>query len=266
LVNLTLDLVTLTLADTPHAAPAAVFGTFACHPTVLGADNLYVSADLTGAIRRQLRTYLAPPAWVSLATGAAGDISTRHVRREQTFEEVERLAAVAVERAVTILGCRRPIRLGRPVISQRVVRPDTKRLEASVGLEQARLELLRQRDVLLRAGNARQARTCETALQGLALSGAPNSPVQAELSVAGLGDLTLIAVPGELYHELGTTITYRSGPKLLLGYTNGYIGYIPTRAAYADAWIMKFLPAIWRQERASDWLPLRAGSWTRHGG
>ena len=43
-----------------------------------------------------------------------------------------------------------------------------------------------------------------------------------------------MALPGEPYHQLGVEISRdRGGPVLVLGYTNGYIGYIPTREAYA---------------------------------
>ena len=55
------------------------------------------------------------------------------------------------------------------------------------------------------------------------------------ISVARLGQLDLVALPGEPYHQLGVEIRRdRRGPVLLLGYTNGYIGYIPTREAYAS--------------------------------
>jgi hypothetical protein len=53
------------------------------------------------------------------------------------------------------------------------------------------------------------------------------------VSVAILGACALVAVPGELYNNLGTQIKRNSERfVLLLGYTNGYVGYLPTRAAY----------------------------------
>src|SRR5690606_32584688 len=70
--------------------------------------NLLVSADLTGAARRALRGHDAlsgdgPRPWVVVATGAAGDVSTRPHRREQTPAELDRLGArvaTAVVRAL----------------------------------------------------------------------------------------------------------------------------------------------------------------------
>src|SRR5947209_8450240 len=73
------------------AQPAALFASFPCHPTVMGADNLALSADLSGAYRRQLQALLGKDTWITLATGAAGDISTRHMRHGQGFDELERL-------------------------------------------------------------------------------------------------------------------------------------------------------------------------------
>ncbi|RIQ17202.1 hypothetical protein DY240_22520, partial [Jiangella rhizosphaerae] len=69
------------------------------HPTVLPADHHDVSADLNGAIRRALA---APGRWAVAATGAAGDISTRHTRRGRSPAELDRLAAlVAAELPLT---------------------------------------------------------------------------------------------------------------------------------------------------------------------
>ena len=57
----------------------------------------------------------------------------------------------------------------------------------------------------------------------------------APISVARVGELDLVALPGEPYNRLGVEIRGSGGrPVLLLGYTNGYIGYIPTRQAYAS--------------------------------
>lgn len=61
------------------------------HPTVLPATSTAVSADLTGSVRRALGTR-AP--WVVVATGAAGDISTRGVRQGADPAECARLGQV----------------------------------------------------------------------------------------------------------------------------------------------------------------------------
>ena len=63
-----------------------IFYNFPCHPTVLPAANLLVSADFVGEIEKYLDADLTV-----FANGAAGDISTRFTRRESTFEECARM-------------------------------------------------------------------------------------------------------------------------------------------------------------------------------
>jgi hypothetical protein len=181
-VDLRLDLLRLSAADS-----FAVLGTFDCHPTVLGPDNLLITADLNGAFCRRLESKLGGSAFVTLATGAAGDISTRHTRHAQDFDEVDRFAGLLVDRAYRALCEAESVRLDGPVVTDdRVSLPNRNHLT-----------------------------------------------ICASLSVAKLGEVTLAAVPGELFNRLGCAIRQAGRHVLLLGYTNGYIGYIPTREAYA---------------------------------
>ena len=69
-----------------------IFYSFPCHPTVLSAENLLVSADFAGQIEKCLHADLTV-----FANGAAGDISTRFTRRESSFEECERMGKLAAE-------------------------------------------------------------------------------------------------------------------------------------------------------------------------
>ena len=80
---------------------------FACHPTILGADNLLVSADFPGPCRENLQVALdrggsAPV--VLFVNGAAGDVSTRFTRRAQDAGEVSRVGAALAKAAVQALG------------------------------------------------------------------------------------------------------------------------------------------------------------------
>ena len=237
--DLTLDLLCLFEAESHASMPIAVFGSFPCHPTVLGATNLDISADLSGAFRRQLGAALGPNAWVALATGAAGDISTRHTRRAQDFAELERLGGVLAEHARSLLAGARPIQIMPPTLGNRSISLDLKSPLSDNAAAAAQTSLTARRAELLRTGQAAEARTLETILQGLAHAGQAHSAagpqLVAPISVARVGELDLVALPGEPYNRLGVEIRGSGGrPVLLLGYTNGYIGYIPTRQAYAS--------------------------------
>lgn len=220
--------------------PVAILGSFPCHPTILSAENRALSADLPGAFRRQLGARLGAATWIALATGAAGDISTRYTRREQSFTEVERLGSLLAEQGYQLLTRVQPLHVTLPVVRKTNVALALKERSDSETLASLEQTLQVQREEALQAGRIAQARTLETNLQGIAAVRRSAATLDereqsAEVAVAIVGELVLVALPGELYNRLGVEIRCGAGrPVLLLGYTNGYLGYVPTRDAYVE--------------------------------
>jgi hypothetical protein len=58
-------------------------------------------------------------------------------------------------------------------------------------------------------------------------------PYVIDVEAVDLDGVTVVAVPGELFLELGETIRAAAPDQardiVVLGYTNGYLGYLPTR-------------------------------------
>lgn len=199
------------------------------HPTVLAPDNRLASADLTGGIRRALA---GDAEWVVAATGAAGDISTRTTRRARDTAEIDRLAArVATAVRATILRAEdeddeeEEARLTAPLGTtlELSARPHTP-LE-SIGMPEAQQDQFsaRRQAVLeqgIRLGEESRAR----------LAAAQHSVT---VEVCAIGGVRLVAIPAELYLELAEQIRegHPAHPTIVLGYTNGYLGYVPTRDA-----------------------------------
>jgi hypothetical protein len=67
-------------------------------------------------------------------------------------------------------------------------------------------------------------------------SDAALEPVPAEMQALRLGDLALASAPAEVFTENGTLVKRESpaDDTFFLGYTNGSIGYVPTRQAYPE--------------------------------
>lgn len=237
-VDLALDMLCFYDIDEPQARPSAVFASFPCHPTVMSAANLELSADLPGAYRRQLRARLGANTWLCLATGAAGDISTRHTRQGQGFEELERLGALLARQADALLATAQPLQLDHPQVRDSLITLEQKKPLAPVELAASMQDVQARVEAERLAGNLAQARTLETMLQGLQAARRgmlAREEHEITVSVALLGECALVAVPGELYNELGARIKHSSERfVLLLGYTNGYVGYLPAQAAYAE--------------------------------
>lgn len=192
------------------------------HPTVLPADNSDASADLNGGIRRVLA---APGRFVVSATGAGGNISTRHTRQGRTRAETDRLAALVADH-LDLAAPRTPRGAGAvgPPVSRHVrlaAKPPaevdvatTATPPTAVQADARSLDVFRQGQRMARELAARWH----------------SDTYEVEIQAVRLGGITLVAVPGELFLELGEAIRAAAGgAAVVLGYTNGYLGYLPTR-------------------------------------
>ncbi len=203
--------------------PIAVLFHYACHPTVLSADNLEYSADFPGAARR--RIYERYPNAVCLfVNGAAGNVSTRFQRRSQTFEEVERLGRRLGDRVIELLADAANDTLALDwlceslALSLREFPVEARQVETS-GNE--RIDTVQVQGANIEA-------TLYRALQGRKYQ-------QAEVCALQIGLWTLLTVPGEAFNDLADALHSVSPHALILGYANDYLGYFPTQAAINDA-------------------------------
>jgi neutral ceramidase len=210
----------------------AVLVHFACHPTILGAESRLVSADFPGALRRSLSARLErsdrKPV-VLFANGAAGDVSTRYTRRGQDLAEVERVGTALASAAASALTIARPVDGPVRYDRQRVPLPPRSLAEPATATNG---------DVDVPTSAAERRRE-ETRAQGAALlrrlieAGPEAVPAALDLEAWALGEVVLVAVPGELFAALGARIAEGSpSPTLVLGYANGYVGYLADEAAY----------------------------------
>jgi hypothetical protein len=197
------------------------------HPTVLGAENRFASADLAGGVRRALA---GDAHWVVAATGAAGDISTRATRRGRDLAEVDRLAldiadAVRHELAGSAALLPDDEILGLP-IARTLSLPTSHHPEPVT------------RFATDAASDAFAARRQAVLEQGITLVADRRSRISADhlevtVEALRLGSVRLVAIPAELYLGLGERIRaqHRQADVIVLGYTNGYLGYLPDRDA-----------------------------------
>jgi neutral ceramidase len=207
------------------------------HPTVLPASSTVVSGDLISAVRRSLTRRLDAP-WVVVATGAAGDISTRRTRHSQTPGECERLgevAAVQIEAMLqrpaepvwprsggSIMAARRTLVLPAGATDPGELRRLRVELEDTLAHERA-------------TGVASAVRTLETALQGVDVAERrrQSSSTALALAAARVGGLSLAGFGAEPFHWFHDAFCARThSPALVLGYAGGYAGYLPDATAF----------------------------------
>jgi len=228
------DVVALVRAD---GGLAAAWVTFACHPVVLGPDNLRYSADFPAAARRALEARLGCPALYT--TGCAGEINLGHsaldsIRRigldKRTPEEAERIGrrlaqaiADSLERDPPRAGADDALGFADAHVAARFAPPHA----------QARGEIeAAARRVLADAGvSAGERIMAQIDLDWLA------DPPQAagwpalRVSALALGEVRACFLPGEIFVETALAMRRAAADLMVVGYAHANPGYIPPATA-----------------------------------
>lgn len=219
---------------------------FATHPTVLGSDTRQWSADYPGVVRRVLAARLdgSPP--VLFLQGAAGDISTRFTRRAQTFDEVERLGGLlgnaAAEAIMQLPKDQTPIGRGIHISRDVIVVPPRPLPDVATAEEELRLAELDLAAVRARMpfGSPGERIAC-TRRDGARIlrerieEGLPEA-IDVPVTVVAIDDVSWIHMPAELFAAHGLRIRAESpfSHTRVIGYTDGYRGYLPDEKAFHD--------------------------------
>jgi hypothetical protein len=224
--------------------PAALLFDYASHPTVLGPDNLSWSADWPGATRRELAALIGRPV-AAFLQGAAGDASSRFVRRGRGHDEVRTLGghlATSISRtlaAATSSAATGPVRLSRSVLH--LPYRDVPTIEHSLELREA-AEREWQRELAGHGEDHPAVRIAQTRYEGCAMLAAmaasdrPTGCAEVPVSVVSLGEIAWLHTPFELFASLGLRIR-RGSPfrhTRVIGYTDGYLGYLPDADGHRD--------------------------------
>lgn len=216
-----------------------IFHNFPCHPTVLSADNLLVSADFAGGIEALLCADLAV-----FTNGAAGDISTRFTRRESSFAECRRMAEIAAGYILKLLdglAFADPV----PLVGRRTA--VTLRARQAEPVEEAMRKLEETTANWQRAmaedKDAGTVRILKSYVEGAGVN------LEFARSLEGIREFSLpvtvfrfaglhfITIPGEFYSTLLPEET------TAICYANGYYRYIADQNAY-DAGHYEAMAAI----------------------
>lgn len=250
--------------DRPDGKPYAIIGNFQCHGTVLGYENRLISPDWIGAFRTTLETAF-PGTMVLYFQGAAGDqgpiegfTGDREVARRLGATLGHQAAAVAlgidtVRRDIVFEGyvestayqAKQPRRVKGPRDAQlkfvsRVIQVPAREYTAEevAGLEkstreaEARLERAKSDSAARPQAEARVRRLRNL----LNLAQHPSQELRSvELQILRIGDVAIVAMPGEPFSEIGAAIK-KASPfafTMFCGYSTGKGGdYMPVASEY----------------------------------
>lgn len=216
--------------DNSEGIPFAVFISYACHPVVLGPDNLRWTADYVHFLREKLES--AYPGAITLcATGCAGDVNTGHTAAESMSNQTrpERSYAAAAKVGAGIANAVRAAQLtemsaavGHSEVS---VALSFSSRETGPSDELAR-KWEAKADAMASDGNIHRiwAEWAKTTM------GKGIEPISARCTALYWGGAPIIALPGEIFAETGLKVREKLPkhvPGFVLSYADDNPGYIP---------------------------------------
>jgi hypothetical protein len=224
--------------DTAEGRPLARWFSHACHAVVLGGDNLLISADWPGYAQRTVEA-AEPEATALYAQGCCGDLNPNP---RGTFEIAERhgkaVAGAAIKGAAQaelngdgMLGhaavlLNLPLQDPPPVEEAERIAAET---EAYYAEHEATAVYLEKKWY---KGWVAWAR----GLVELAKQGATGMTTPYFVQALRIGSGAIVGLPGEVFSEYAINVGNASPatPTTVTAYTNGYIGYVPTEAAFDE--------------------------------
>jgi len=225
--------------DDAENKPMAIFFSHAAHPVVLGGSNVLISADYPGYAMRVIE--LVESGSVAMfAQGCCGNINSNPVGR--TFEDARRLGAIL---GAAVIGTAEQIKTQSDIQLRCRSRMIDLPLQDPLSESEAQLFVERYQSELadLKARGEGRPRTymaegmLEWAQDMLKLAKEPKPYTQAfEVHAMRLGNVTIVGLPGEVFVDLALEIDSRSPHQqtIVLGYTNGCIGYVPNEESYPE--------------------------------
>lgn len=203
--------------DRKDGTPLAVLVNYACHPVVLGPENLDYSADYPSEMRRYVEQEMGGGAMAFFLQGAPGDINP-YYDKTPLIED----AVGVMKQTGRTLGAE-AVRVAK-TITTRV--PESPRIQTkTVNVPAAnRWDVEKLRAVLKERYRIEGGRATRLLRENMEL------PVTTVLLNE---DMAFVGMPGEPFVEFQMQLRAKSPlpNSFLLGYTNGYYAYFPTIAA-----------------------------------
>lgn len=233
------DVQVLRVDDVTTGAKAVLF-THAAHPVVLGGDNLLVSADFVGYATDGVEKLFGEGVTALFAQGCCGNINARD---RGSFEAAGHLGRMLAGAAVCAAERAEPTAstpLGAAATKlQLPYMPPPSLEQARADLDAARRSLAGIEGKDVNRGSRRVSEGIVAWAEDMlrvAQGTSDDKTAAFEVQALRIGDAAVVALEGEVFVEFAHNIRSASSfpMTLVLAYSNGCIGYVPTASAYAD--------------------------------
>jgi len=209
--------------------PVATIVNYACHPVVLGHKSNAASADYPGFLTAYMEKKTGAPCL--FLNGACGDLNPVNNHSIEISEARKAGEAIGAKALEALNSATQVSNENIQWYSQKILIPVHQ--PASAAELEKRLDMLQERFGLSRSLFIdRIAKEIQ-----LLKEGRYPKTVALELSLLRLGEnAAILFVPGEVFTSIGLRIKAMMpvGRLLVSGFSNGSVGYLPDRQAYAD--------------------------------
>ena len=234
-------------------SPIAILVNYACHPVVLGPENLDYSADYPGEMARNVEA-AAPGTICLFVQGGAGDINPYYDKTPLADDAVGLMRSTGQALAKEVLRV-------LPTIRAKAL-PDAELLLSREILEVP----ARWNQQKMLSGVDAQKLSADARMR---LERATRGPYQAPVTTMLLGrELAFVGVPAEIFvdYQIDARSRFPGVPMIFAGYTNGSLGYVPTikgavDGGYGANQLGSFLE-VGAGSRMIDSAIIRLGYWT----
>lgn len=213
------------------AAPIATHVSFAMHPDT--RHGQMISADYPGRLADILAKVRGPEMVTLFALGACGDINHVNVNFRGAQINPKETARIGMVLAGEVLKAYGRI---QPVGTTGAIRVRSEVM--SLPLQEVKPgELEWAREAILKPSQGRVSLEYVRAAKVLDIAGRAGRPLAAEVQIIALGDdIAWVALPGEMFVELGLEVKKRSPFKhtIIVELANGSVGYVPTKRAFTE--------------------------------
>jgi len=237
------------IAD-PSGRTRGVLFNYACHPTVLGPDNLLATGDFPNMAVERIESRLGADSFAMYTNGAEGDVSMGHsselsaigvIAPGRTFEHAAELGfrlgdavlaaldGIETQSSAAVGAASLPVKLPLkryPAQEEaaRTLRQAVERVRILEGAGDSPAYRQAQSELLYGSIEHYYARETARFTDGL---------LPIDLQAIRIQDALFVAVPGELFVEVALRAKQSAGrPVFVVGLANGYVGYLPSRDAY----------------------------------
>lgn len=213
---------------------AAVLMNHPMHAVALGHSNRQISADVPGRTAAAMSSMLPGNPVVLVTNGACGNLNppAKHVSFEQIDEwgrmvagsVADALKTAAVTSGASLRVAARVVPLPVDVLTVDQITAYAERIILDP------VSLAEWGDKFRRATKGWRSKMTERVQ-----SGAETGFREAELFGVGVGSVAFVGLNSEVFSEFTELVRSRtSRPLYVVGYANGVMGYLPTRAAYEE--------------------------------